>query len=245
MRVAILSDIHSNWPALKAVAADLGKMNVDRVYCLGDTVGYCAQPRECVDWVKNNTDLVVAGNHEAMFARGQALKNANEYARASSEKNRVVLTEIQLLYLKSLPLVVVDQEIDLTLAHANASCAGSFDYIHDEGEAIEELIKAKTRFTAIGHTHSPRLFFLHEGKKKIEWNKAIDVRDGGKILIDVGSVGQPRDGDCRACYVVLDIEKSKAACCYRRVFYRIDQTVARMRRRDYPKILMERLFLGQ
>ena len=245
MRVAILSDIHSNWPALKAVAIDLEKMNVDRVYCLGDIVGYCAQPGECVDWVKNNADLVVAGNHEDMLARGQAFKNGNEHAQTSSEKNRVALTEIQLLYLKSLPLVVVDQEIDLTLAHANASYAASFDYIQDEGEAIEELTRAKTRFTAIGHTHSPRLFFQHEGVKKIEWDKAIDIRDGGKILIDVGSVGQPRDGDCRSCYVILDVHGKSASCRYRRVYYRIDQTVAKMKRHGYPKILIERLFQGR
>lgn len=245
MRIALLSDIHSNWPALKAVARDIEKMNVDRVYCLGDIIGYCAHPRECVDWVRNNADLVVGGNHEAMLSQKQAFKNGNEYAQAASIKNRETLSEERLLYLKSLPLVLVDKEVDLTLAHANVSCAASFDYIQDEVSAIDELIRAKTRFTAIGHTHKQRLFSRHDGVKAIEQGKEIDIKDGGKYLIDVGSVGQPRDNDSRAGYVILEVDKDKAVCFFRRVFYRIDQTVSKMEHCGYPEPLRERLFFGQ
>ncbi|MEK7511967.1 MAG: metallophosphoesterase family protein [Patescibacteria group bacterium] len=245
MRIALLSDIHSNWPALKAVARDIEKMNVDRVYCLGDIIGYCAHPRECVDWVKNNADVAVAGNHEVMLNRGQAFKNGNEYAQVAAEKNREALTDEQIAYLKLRSLLVVDQGLDLTMAHANTTYPEGFDYIFNEEMAIDELIRAKTRFTAIGHTHKQRLFSRHDGVKAIEQGKEIDIKDGGKYLIDVGSVGQPRDNDSRAGYVILEVDKDKAVCFFRRVFYRIDQTVSKMEHCGYPEPLRERLFFGQ
>lgn len=245
MRIALLSDIHSNWPALKAVAQDIDKMNVHRVYCLGDTIGYCAHPRECIDWVRNYADMAVAGNHEAMLTNGRAFTNGNEYAKVAAEKNRETLTDEQILHLGALSLIVVDHVNDLTMAHANATYAEGFDYVMDEIEAVEELTRAKTRFTAIGHTHKPRLFSLHEKMEKIEGDRTIDIRDGGKYLIDVGSVGQPRDNDCRACYVILDVNEKNAICCYRRVFYDIGRTVAKMKQHGYPEPLRERLFFGQ
>ncbi|HVY61361.1 MAG TPA: metallophosphoesterase family protein, partial [Planctomycetota bacterium] len=247
-----ISDIHANLEALEAVLADLEKQKCAKIYCLGDIIGYGPSPREVADIVQAVSAETVKGNHEDLVIR-RAPKNVHESALAAAEWTRKKLIpggpgaperkRERWEWLKALPL---NEDLgEILLAHGMP--ADSFAYVLGVGDALKVFQKQMggARMCFIGHTHVPGLWFF-DGKQ-LGFGPAEEKRRYGlqdrKVLVNVGSVGQPRDHDPRACYVVLHGDGSFE---YRRVEYDCEKTARRIYGiPDLPNWLGERLLCGE
>jgi predicted phosphodiesterase len=243
MRYLILSDIHSNLEAFEAVLDDAGP--VDQVWCLGDVVGYGPDPNGCVDLLRSLDHLCVAGNHDWATVGKLDLSDFNPDAREANLWNRKQLTPSNLAYLESLPEMLV--EGDFTLVHGSPRHP-IWEYIIYASTAEVNFGHLSTAYCLVGHTHTPVVFRLHEGhgEQKSEalapaLNEPIELGPE-RLIINPGSVGQPRDGDPRASYALLDDEPLTIE--YRRVTYPWEQTQARMMGHDLPLRLVLRLQYG-
>ena len=228
---AIISDIHSNLEALQAVLADIKSQNITDIYCLGDVVGYGPNPRECVDLVKS-CKLVLMGNHDqgAMFdpdGFNPTAEKAIFWTRAQLEggPDPKAVREERWEFLAERPRT--HREDGLLFVHGSARNPLN-EYVFPEDiynqRKMERIYALVDKYCFQGHTHVPGIFT--EGLQFIspEDAKGTYTLDGTKTLCNVGSVGQPRDGNWRACYVVLDGE----TITYRRVEYDVDATVRKV-----------------
>lgn len=231
MRLAFLSDIHSNYIALKAVEEDLAD-KVDKIYVLGDIVGYGPQPSEVIEWVRKNAEAVVQGNHDYSVGTGDT-SWLNASAAFAAEWTRKVLGDEQIRYLSSLPLkktIKVEGKI-LMMVHGSPD-----DPLHEyvfpqTHQSLFDyyLNKEKVQILAMGHTHYP---FSSETPLGLVFNP--------------GSVGQPRDGDPRASYAILELSSGSTSITIdnRRVRYDIEKTAELIYSAGLPKKFGERLFQG-
>jgi predicted phosphodiesterase len=230
MRRAIVSDIHGNLEALDAVLADIAEQNVEEIYCLGDIVGYGPNPRECIDKVMN-FQLVVLGNHDqgALFDPDGFSSGAERAIFWTREQLETATTGEQSArrwdFLAELPRVV--RETKHLFVHGSPRNPLN-EYVFPEdiynAKKLEKLFSLIDRYCFQGHTHVPGVFtqdcrFLHP--KEIGGRFAFT---GGKVMVNVGSVGQPRDNDPRSCYVILTDE----AVEFRRVEYPLETTIQKI-----------------
>ncbi|MBX7102683.1 MAG: metallophosphatase family protein [Gemmataceae bacterium] len=228
---AIISDIHSNLEALQAVLADIKTQAVDHIYCLGDVVGYGPNPRECVDLIMN-CQLVILGNHDqgAMFdpeGFNASAERAIFWTRAQLEAagDRRDLKEKRWEFLAERPRS--HRENGHLYVHGSARNPLN-EYVFPEDvynqRKMERIFALVEKYCFQGHTHVPGIFtetMQFHAPDEIEMTYKLD---GRKTLCNVGSVGQPRDGDWRACYVLLDDETIR----FRRVEYDVDSTVKKI-----------------
>ena len=202
MRYLVLSDIHSNLEAFQAVLDDAGP--VDRLWCLGDVVGYGPDPNACVDLLRSKPHLCVAGNHDWGTLGKLDLRDFNVDAREANLWNREQLTPDNLAFLEALPETIV--EGDFTLAHGSP-CEPIWEYIAHPSTAYDNFDCFDTPYCFVGHTHTPVIYRMDgeygkEGENQIE--PAANLSNGlvplgsERLIINPGSVGQPRDGDPRA-----------------------------------------------
>jgi putative phosphoesterase len=190
MRYAVISDIHSNFEALTKVMEDIRRRRVDEIICLGDVVGYGANPDEVAEVIRGEVKYVVKGNHDDALHDEETYSMINPYARAAIDYGREVLSAENSDWLKNLPLT---HKLDgVLLVHSSPTDPHDWKYVLSEADARVELSAFEERMCLIGHTHVPVVF-----KQKIGDSK---VRE----LINVGSIGQPRDGDNRASYGIID-----------------------------------------
>lgn len=224
MRYGIFSDIHSNLEALEVVLDALKKEKVDKYFCVGDVVGYAANPKECIEIMRELDCPTVCGNHDWAVVDVIDYSNFNSYARAAVEWTKAELDDAEKGYLKNLPLTYEDEEI--TMVHGSLESPEEFEYIFDELTAFRTLNLCRTKICFIGHTHSPAEYFK-----------------GVKRLVNVGSVGQPRDGDPRASYCIYDLDKDTVEI--KRVEYNIQKTMNKILAAELPKILAFRLAEGR
>lgn len=242
MRYLVIADIHANRAAMEAVLRDAAPF--DMVWCLGDLIGYGPDPNECVNRIQDFEHICVAGNHD-WAAMGQwHLDDFNTDARLAHLWTREELTLISREYLQQLPLRL-EQE-GFTLVHGSPR-EPLWEYLLDLGEAIISFSHFSTPFCLVGHTHLPLMFVLdpdtgrpHAMVPEIE--TPIPLR-GRRMILNPGSVGQPRDGDPRASYAILDTEAMTWEL--RRVPYPIEITQERMRARGLPRRLIARLEVGR
>jgi putative phosphoesterase len=192
MKYAIISDIHSNIEALMAVMSAIGKKHVDDIICLGDIVGYGANPDEAAEIVRNEAKYVVRGNHDDALFDDRTYSMINPYARIAIEYGRSVLSPESMNWLKEIPLTL--KLGDVLLVHASPSQPHEWKYVLSQSDALVELSAFEERVCLIGHTHVPGIF------------KEETVHGGFRELINVGSVGQPRDGDSRASFGIIDTD---------------------------------------
>lgn len=240
-RIAILGDIHSNLEALEAVLADCAAEGVTDYLCTGDIVGYNACPKECLEKIRSLGCPVVMGNHDHYVSSVQNLADFNPHAAAVIEWTRERLDEEEMGYLRSLPFTATVAGI--TLVHATMDKPMDFGYVFDHLQAEANFINQKTQLCFHGHTHCPMIY-----EKQIGAVYRIDAQDmnltmGRKYFINVGSVGQPRDGDPRSAYVIYETATRKVR--FRRLEYDIVAAQARIREAGLPDRLAERLALGQ
>jgi diadenosine tetraphosphatase ApaH/serine/threonine PP2A family protein phosphatase len=241
MRFGILGDVHANLAALQAVLAALEGEGVERYLCLGDLVGYGADPNPCIELVRSLDPVLVGGNHDWAAAGRLSLEYFNEPARAAIRWTRKVVPKADLDWLGSLELTAVLDEHNLTLCHSTLHEPQVFDYLLTPYDAYLSFRDLRTRLGIVGHSHVPVTFF--DGNP-ITFDVGTQVEVAGRRAIaNVGSVGQPRDEDPRAAYGVLDT--GRGVLRIERVSYDIDATSARIRQEGLPAILGDRLHLGR
>lgn len=240
MRYAILSDIHGNLPALRAVLADT-EGRADGVLCLGDTVGYGADPAPCVDLVAARAAAVVGGNHEHAVAGLLDLDWFNRHARAAAEWTQGQLDDDHRAYLGRLPLTA--EVGDATLVHASPRHPEEWDYLVSAEDGFEAFGAFATRYCFVGHSHVPGVWSLGSSGPEHD-RRAVEVvpAAGRRYIVNVGSVGQPRDRDTRAAYALWDAEAGRVTI--RRVAYDVAAARARIEAAGLPRFLADRLASG-
>jgi len=241
MKYAILSDIHSNLEALECVLDDARKQECSDFVCLGDVVGYGPNPKQCLDIIRNLNCATVMGNHDEYCASTQPMEGFNPVASDAIKWTREQLPNEDKLWLQHLKYVsVVDA---FTIVHATLDLPDKWAYVFDKFEAAASFNYQRTAVCFHGHTHVP-VAFIRSGKgTQVSQYKKINIELGQKYFINVGSVGQPRDRDPRASYVVFDI--SNHVIELRRLEYDIPSTQAKIRDAGLPESLAVRIESGR
>jgi predicted phosphodiesterase len=243
MRIALLSDVHGNLPAFRAILDDVEAASVDEVWCLGDLVGYGAQPDDCVALARERCDLCLAGNHDLVVTGDIDIAEFSRPAAEAARWTREVITSEALDFLRSIAPVEEGREIGLWHASPRDPV---WEYVLSGWQADECLDATQARVGAIGHSHVA-LWFRRDTAGDVQGAQAeagleLDVRDG-RWLLNPGGVGQPRDNDPRAAWLLLDTGEWSAQ--WRRVDYPIDVAAAAIEEAGLPKVLADRLYLGQ
>lgn len=244
MKIAFLSDIHSNKYALLAVYKDILCRGIKKIYCLGDVIGYGPDPLFCFSLAHTNFTATVKGNHENALVNPLEQNRMSSMAREGITYSEKSLTPHTNSLIAEWPEKIELPESDITLCHGTYTGERMWEYVLNREDAFRELEAVPTKLLIVGHTHSSFLF----GNKKGLYNyvgKNLNLADKQKYVINVGSVGQPRDGDCRACYVTLDFNGDKIIFNIHRVFYNIQRTADAIRNVQLSSRLSERLFKGE
>jgi diadenosine tetraphosphatase ApaH/serine/threonine PP2A family protein phosphatase len=246
MRIGLFSDVHANLEALGSVLKAYEQARIDRYVCLGDIVGYGANPNECCQLVRQLTDLVVVGNHDAACCGRMSPEWFNLAARTAVEEHSRMLEASHMQWLEQLPYRL---DFDtMLLCHGSPYRLEEFLYILEEAD-IEEILQhvpARQPLIFVGHTHRGTTFIYREKPGLRIWEDSRDrikVLPGHGYVFNVGSVGQPRDGDRRASYAIMDTEAMTFEL--KRVDYDVDTASAKIRRLGLPLTLSERLYVGR
>ena len=246
MRMAVISDIHGNFVALRRVLEAIDDLQPDTIVCLGDVVGYGPEPEACVELVRKRTTICLAGNHDLAVVGAIDLGHFNPVAREAILWHRKHLSQKSLDWLASLP-----SRLDLpniTLAHGSPR-APIWEYVTDSVTAAENYDAFDTSWCLIGHSHLAVAWRLHRANGRIE--VALEGEEPGtplalgredKWLLNPGSVGQPRDHDPRASFAILDFEQRHWT--WRRLEYDIEAVEEAIRAAGLPEMLGTRLYLG-
>ncbi|MFN3531043.1 MAG: metallophosphoesterase family protein [Candidatus Brocadia sp.] len=237
MIYGIIGDVHSNYEALTAVVNELRGEHVDKILCTGDIIGYAAEPVQCIDLVRELNCIVVAGNHDYAAVGKFPAGYFHADARAAILWTAKQLSAEYIDFLKNLPLVV--ELNDITLVHASLNHPEFFDYITTGAEAQLNLDILKTPICFYGHSHVPLAILLEGGGMRVDRGGVFDLDNVEKALINVGSVGQPRDWDIRASYALYDDEKKVVQI--KRVKYNIRDAVNKIYMAGLPEINALRL----
>jgi diadenosine tetraphosphatase ApaH/serine/threonine PP2A family protein phosphatase len=236
MRFGIFSDVHANLEALQAVTSAYQQAHIDRYICLGDTVGYGANPNECCQIVRDLADLVILGNHDAACTGRLSTEWFNPAARAAVEGHQHMLERAHMRWLAQLPYCI--ELDDMLLCHGSPYQQEEFPYILDEADVatiVQQACPPSQSLIFVGHTHRGTAFICREQPALHIWedpHTTIHILPDHRYVINVGSVGQPRDGDWRASYGIFDTEARVFEL--RRVEYDV----------DLARTLSERLLLG-
>jgi predicted phosphodiesterase len=244
MRIAIISDIHGNFEALEAVLADSSQQKVTEIVCLGDIVGYGANPSECIDLIKNKCPLRILGNHDAAAVGLLSTDHFNVHAKIAIDWTVEHLTAAEQSFLRALPLK--KNKMDFSFVHATPYDPNMWYYITSLEEAAFNFQFFNTTFCFVGHTHIPIIIvldnekevYVHQGTS-INWKDMTQAR----FLINTGSVGQPRDRNPKSCYGIIDTEAKSFS--FRRVDYDISKAQNKMRKIKMPDFLITRLKDGR
>lgn len=250
-RTAVISDIHANLHALYAVMADYLNEQCTDVVCLGDVVGYNAYPQECVNEIRAIGCPVVKGNHDEEVCREEQTR-MNPIARQAMDWTRSRLDADSLTWLRRLPLQRIERS-KFALVHSSLDQPMAWNYILNANDAVSNFNRQFLPVCFHGHTHQPRVF-AWDGRHSIEmaeyWQHllhdgevVVPLQPGLKYFINVGSVGQPRDGDPRACYGIYDSDS--ATVTLRRVEYDVAAAQQAVLAVGLPEYLAERLGNGQ
>lgn len=244
MRFAILSDIHSNLEALRAVLDRIASLRADGVFCLGDIVGYNANPNECVDVVRQAGIRCLLGNHDSRAAGLEEPDDFNASAARAVLWTREQLSPENRRFLHELPREI--QEAGLAFFHGSLNDTDRYilfsNDVKDNFRSLREL-GSGPRIGFFGHTHVQIAFTLAEGAVFIEQGGTIRIREDRLYLVNPGSVGQPRDGDPRAAFAVYDPDARELS--FHRVEYDIRACQDKVLRAGLPPRLAERLALGR
>jgi len=235
----ILSDIHGNLDALEAVLAD-AEGRYDRILCLGDLVGYGAEPNAIVDWARANVGAIVRGNHDKDCSSSDSLDHYRAIAAASAAWTRQHLTAESLQYLRALPRGPLRFE-DFDLVHG--SPGDEDEYLLTTSDASAHMSYLGAQATFFGHTHVQGGFLMARGGvRPIQPSSTLELEPDYFYLINPGAVGQPRDGDPRAAYVLYWPKEHVVE--YRRVAYDFGKAGAKIRAAGLPAPLADRLAIG-
>ncbi|MDZ7372382.1 MAG: metallophosphatase family protein [candidate division KSB1 bacterium] len=242
MRIAILSDIHANLEALIAVLEDIEKQDLDAVLCLGDVVGYGPDPVECINTMKTISLFVLAGNHDHAAVDLTSAQDFNPVARAAVEWTRRQLDEPARAYLASLPLT--RQDLGVYFVHGSPFRPEEWNYILSAADAGRAFDCFEEPVCFVGHSHVPLVLELgQDGRIRYRDPYGTVFQGDRRYIVNVGSVGQPRDGDPRAAYGIWD--RTQKAFELRRVAYDVQSVQRKILQAGLPPLLAYRLAYGQ
>ncbi len=242
MRYGIISDIHGNLEALGAVLEEIQKHKIDQLICLGDIVGYGANPNECIELVRQNCQVVLAGNHDYAALKKVDTSNFNNYAQDAIGWTIGNLKPESNAFLETLKVFhKVDQ---VYFVHSTPMDPTEWNYILSTFDAYQSFQEFQEQICFIGHSHVPIIFMNRQRHRyDILEKKELHIDQKNRYIINVGSVGQPRDLDSRAAYGIFD-DELRTFTLYR-VEYDIEKTQAKMRAAGLPEFLIVRLQLGK
>jgi diadenosine tetraphosphatase ApaH/serine/threonine PP2A family protein phosphatase len=244
MRIVIVADIHSNLEAFEAVLAhaDTGG-SIDRLWCLGDVVGYAADPSACITLLRRYPHAAVVGNHDLAAVGGLGTGDFNPMAAQAAAWTGEHLSAEEHQYLSSLPFLVVEE--DFTMVHGSLR-SPEWEYLLSVDAAAEHFRLQETPYSLVGHSHVPFVAVERDGSLPA----IVPLLDGDalelgedRLIINPGGVGQPRDGDPRASYAVFDGDDH--ILTLHRVKYDLGKAQGKIREAGLPPYLAERLALGR
>ncbi|HOY09204.1 MAG TPA: metallophosphoesterase family protein, partial [Candidatus Omnitrophota bacterium] len=206
MRYGLISDVHGNREALQAVLKALVKDSVDQILCAGDIVGYGANPEECLALIRQQAIPCVAGNHDWGVCGLLDLDRFNPWARTAILWTQRHLARADFDFLRALPLTFQDDILAMT--HGTFNAPSGFQYLLGSFQAGEAFPYLQRKIGIVGHTHIPGFFVRKGGDVHAGVGPFLQGEEGCEIIINVGSVGQPRDGDPRAAYGIYDSDKN-------------------------------------
>ena len=239
-RYAVISDVHSNAEALRSVLTDINKRQVHDIFFLGDAVGYGPEPNESVGLLKSECKTIIAGNHDWGVLGLTDTGSFNEYARTALAWTRGVLTAANNEILRTSPLKSEISEMDITLVHATPCEPEKWHYLLTLSDAEINFKYMHTDICFIGHSHMPFIIEMSSSGELKTNKQEMNKTEGLRYIINTGSVGQPRDGDPRASYAVVEDERIEII----RVRYDIQATQKKMQDAGLPQPLIERLSYG-
>jgi predicted phosphodiesterase len=240
MRYAIISDIHANLEAAEAVLDDAHNQKCTHYVCLGDVVGYNANPHECVELIRDLDCPIVKGNHDEQAYLVESSRDFNELAEYAINWTREHLTEDDKTWLRDLRLS--RQVRDFTIVHATLDTPGQWGYVLNNLDAVASFTYQHTTVCFFGHTHLPLVYVRDDGVKRIRLDH-LTIQPGKKYFINAGSVGQPRDGDWRAAYCIYAPEENVVEL--RRVKYDVGSAQKKILKAGLPRLLAARLEIGK
>lgn len=245
-RYAIISDIHANIEALEAVIADATSQHIDEFVCLGDVVGYNAAPSECIRRIRKLGCKVVKGNHDHYCSDPNVnLDDFQPNAASVIEWTRRNISEGDTAWLRELPFTAAI--MGFTIVHSTLDSPEHFRYAFDRLDAKDSFSYQRTRVCFHGHTHVPCIFRRASAGADVEKLAPANGSLGtGNYFVNVGSVGQPRDGIPKACYVIFSMMSlTDLSIEFRRVDYDIESAARRIEQAGLPERLITRLYTGQ
>jgi len=246
LRVAAITDIHSNLPALEAVLEAIEGAGIDQIWCLGDVVGYGADPDSCAELIRERCDICLAGNHDLAVLGGLDIARFSETAAEAVEWTRANASERTLEFLRELTPDATREDIGLFHASPRDPV---WEYVLSVEQADDCMDAQPHRVALIGHSHVS-LFFTRPDPSERGETRGAQMSDGAQLdlgrgtwLVNPGSVGQPRDGDPRAAWLEFDTAELTAHC--HRINYDIGRAATAINAAGLPGRLAERLYTGQ
>ncbi len=240
MKYGLMADIHGNLEALEVILDNFKKQAVDKILCVGDLVGYGASPDACIDKVRDLSVVCVAGNHDRAVLKKTDVDYFNPQAKEAVLWTEKKLEKKNKKFLESLPLLI--EENNFQLVHASLVNPAEWSYVLNFYDANGNFLVMKSPLLFIGHSHVPIVFLLNIGRIGYSFSSRIKIERGIKYIVNVGSVGQPRDGDPRACSVLYDDKKKEII--FQRFDYPIEKAQEKIRAAGLPEIEAARLSEG-
>jgi diadenosine tetraphosphatase ApaH/serine/threonine PP2A family protein phosphatase len=239
-RVAVISDVHANRHALNAVLAAIEASKADELWCLGDLVGYGPEPNECCRAVAGRAEVCLAGNHDLVVLGSLSIHDFAGDAAAAARWTQTVLADDSREFLAGLPSSMRRDGVDLFHGSARDPV---WEYVLSDEAAWWTLQATDQPLVLVGHSHVPLAIALDgdELNGGVAPDGTILDLESGRYLLNPGSVGQPRDGDPRAAYLLVELGRRAS---FHRVEYPVEETQAEMRERGLPEALAERLAAG-
>jgi len=240
MKVALFGDIHANLEALETCLADAQQQGCDSYVCLGDVVGYNADPVACLERVRQMGCPVVKGNHDEDAGGEHSLEMMNPVAAEALQWTRDQLTAEQREWLARLRMV--RQVSDFTIVHSTLDQPNAWNYVTNKFDAMSNFSYQFTQVCFHGHTHVPRVFIRSARVQEVKAD-SVAIEPGMKYFINAGSIGQPRDGDWRASYCIYDTDAQIVS--FRRLEYDIHTTQRKIIEAGLPQVLADRIAEGR
>ncbi|MEM9399581.1 MAG: metallophosphoesterase family protein [Verrucomicrobiota bacterium] len=237
MKIGIFSDIHSNLEGLTAVLEDMERLGVTHPICLGDVVGYNANPKECLSVVRELGCPIVMGNHDEMASMTGEAEHYNSMAGEGIQYSRDTLDDEEKTFLRELPFK--KRIHGFTIVHASLDDPENWNYICNSLEASSSFIYQFTQVCFIGHTHVAQVYEKDQEVREINHEHPVQLKKNARYLVNVGSVGQPRDHNWKSSYVIFDVHHNTIE--HRRIPYDLDKTQKKILDVGLPKQIAERL----
>jgi predicted phosphodiesterase len=246
VRIAVVSDVHSNLAALEAVLQHAEEHKaLDAVWSLGDFVGYGPQPNEVIALLSSHSLLAVSGNHDLAATGAIDTNDFNPDAAAANALNAADLTPESRHFLRDLPEITSASDLSCIICHGSLR-SPSWEYLITEEAARTQFELMETPWSFVGHTHIPLIIEMEAGgtlqARRPQSGESLEL-SGRRLILNPGGVGQPRDGDPRAAYAIVDTQEQTVE--FWRVAYPIEQTQALMAATDMPVRLIDRLARGR